>query len=52
MIPPRGEESDDGRFASPAVHEMAGRLEAAVLPGLTIDWDAVVADLPVVDSPR
>lgn len=37
---------DDGTYGAPALSPMAGTLEVAMLPDLTIDWDVVVEALP------
>jgi len=41
----------DGReFGKPNVQELKGETAVAVLPGATIQWDALVARLPVTDN--
>jgi Uma2 family endonuclease len=36
----------DGQFGRPDVHELAGETPIAVLPGVTIAWDALLQRLP------
>lgn len=41
---------EDGTYGKPAISDLAGEMPIAILPGITIVWDALVQRLPPVDS--
>ncbi len=40
----------DGRYGIPEISELKGRTALAILPEVTIAWDALVARLPAVEA--
>jgi len=39
---------DEGRYGRPTILELTGQTQLTAVPGVTVDWDLALADIPVV----